>query len=66
MQILSVSDMMLSEESVLAPTRLCAPWRSLCNEDSVFLALIGKRINLSNSKAEPEFYRQVGNSYLPH
>ena len=54
MQILSVSDMMLSEESVLAPTRLCAPWRSLCNEDSVFLAFILERSNMRNSYVESE------------
>jgi hypothetical protein len=66
MQILSVSDMILSEESVLAPNLLCAPWRSLCNEESVFLAFILERITMTNLWAESKFYGQVGTSYLQH
>jgi hypothetical protein len=50
--------MMLSEASVLAPTRLCAPWRSLCNEDSVFLAFILKQ-DLSNWKVKTNLHEQL-------
>lgn len=46
-QILSVSETLLSDISELAPARLCAPCRILWSEDSVFLACDDQGITFS-------------------
>lgn len=49
-QILSVSETLLSDISELAPARLCAPCRILWSEDSVFLACDDQGITFSITK----------------